>query len=327
MVGRRVTPGGPGVDARLGHAELIDAVGLLRAGALPSDVWSEVFGVEEGANGLPVLAGSSEGDLGGPGRDEAVRAAVRAAAQLSMVAGASLADVLERVASTLRDEASARLARDVAMAGPRASAAVLLWLPVGGLALAMVVDGGAARVLFLTPVGWVLAALAAGLTLGGRAWMRSLLRTAEAAGTGGGHVAMALALTEAAVGAGLDVSSAIGVAGECLGGDVGPRLRATEQALARGEAWAPAWSRAGPDLAPLERALRHAWRAGASPVPALRAGADALAESSRAQGARAAAQMEVRATLPLAVCLLPAFVLVGVVPLVVSVAISARVDL
>ena len=47
--------------------------------------------------------------------------------------------------------------------------------------------------------------------------------------------------------------------------------------------------------------------------------ADATLAKARASGDKAAAELGVRLSLPLALCLLPAFVLIGVVPLLIAV--------
>ncbi|WP_205687556.1 type II secretion system F family protein, partial [Cellulomonas endophytica] len=68
----------------------------------------------------------------------------------------------------------------------------------------------------------------------------------------------------------------------------------------------------------LAAALGPAWAAGASPVAALRALADRRRAEQRRRAREAAARLGVRLLLPLATCLLPAFVLLGLVPVVLS---------
>lgn len=58
---------------------------------------------------------------------------------------------------------------------------------------------------------------------------------------------------------------------------------------------------------------------GAAPGPALRAGAEQLVRERRAQVREAAGRLGVRLVLPLGLCFLPAFVLLGLVPVMVSV--------
>lgn len=97
-------------------------------------------------------------------------------------------------------------------------------------------------------------------------------------------------------------------------------LHATAQRLAVGLGWAEAWEGCGDRLAGLGEALASSWRTGSSPVLALAAAQNAERYATRAAADVAAAALGVRLTLPLALCLLPAFVLVGIVPLLLSIA-------
>jgi tight adherence protein B len=107
---------------------------------------------------------------------------VVAAAVLARDVGAPLGAVLDAVAGALAAEAEARGERDASLAGPRATARVLMWLPLLGVLLGWVLgadplgtalDGGAGT-----------AAVCLGLVLlaAGRAWTGRLVATARAAG-------------------------------------------------------------------------------------------------------------------------------------------------
>jgi Flp pilus assembly protein TadB len=100
--------------------------------------------------------------------------------------------------------------------------------------------------------------------------------------------------------------------------EVGEELRPWVERLRLGADPVGVWSDlAGhPRLGRLGVALRRATASGAPVAEALeRLGAD-LRASGRAAALERVRQVEVRATAPLAACLLPAFVLIGVVPLV-----------
>ena len=73
-----------------------------------------------------------------------------------------------------------------------------------------------------------------------------------------------------------------------------------------------------PQLAPLGRALVRAGRSGASVTHEVVRLGDELARRSRAAVEERARGVGVKAAVPLGLCLLPSFVLIGVVPLVVS---------
>ena len=135
-------------------------------------------------------------------------------------------------------------------------------------------------------------------------------------------LAVVLALMRSGVAAGADVRSAmanVAVAVDGLHPD-SQALAVIARRLGLGMSWADAWADAPQLWAPVERALRGAWRTGASPVGALDAAIAASNSRARSAGDRAAAELGVRLTLPLALCFLPAFVLVGIVPLLLTVA-------
>jgi tight adherence protein B len=113
--------------------------------------------------------------------DDLARDAV-AAARLAHESGVPLADLVSSLARVEAVRDNARLAVAVAMAGPRASASLLGWLPVAGLVISAVVEPRTVAVLVTTGLGWVLMVVALGLMAIGRRWMTALLRTASAAG-------------------------------------------------------------------------------------------------------------------------------------------------
>lgn len=73
-----------------------------------------------------------------------------------------------------------------------------------------------------------------------------------------------------------------------------------------------------PDLAPLGRALARAQATGASVVRSVERLADELGERARGDVEERARAVGVKAAVPLGLCLLPAFVLIGIVPLVAA---------
>lgn len=125
-------------------------------------------------------------------------------------------------------------------------------------------------------------------------------------------------LLSAAVGAGASVPSALLAVGGAVGGGRGRALARAGAVLGRGGSWSTAWAGHPPELAVLERALADAWHAGAAPVPVLRLVAAQARRDARRHARLAAARLGVRLVLPLGLCLLPAFVLLGIVPFVLS---------
>jgi Flp pilus assembly protein TadB len=120
--------------------------------------------------------------------------------------------------------------------------------------------------------------------------------------------------------AGLPVGGALEAVGNALPEPLGPRLSAVAALYRLGAEPRRAWADAPPELAVLGRALVRAGESGASVVPAL----SNLAADTRS-AARARVEADVRRAgvwvlAPLGLCFLPAFVCLGVVPLVLGIA-------
>lgn len=139
-------------------------------------------------------------------------------------------------------------------------------------------------------------------------------------------VSTVLTLIGAAIAAGLDVLGAVSAVGKAVGGQGGEELCSVAERITAGHPWAQAWSAVSPRWHPVEGALRPSWIAGAAPGASLDAAAHALASKARRDGEKAMAELGVTLALPLTLCLLPSFVLVGIVPMVIAVAIGAGVS-
>ncbi len=133
------------------------------------------------------------------------------------------------------------------------------------------------------------------------------------------------ALMGAAVRSGLDVRGALDHVGRACGGDAEP-LCSVAAALGIGVTWDEAWLAAPDRFEGLARALAPAWHRGASPVESLAAWGEALLDRAGAAGESAAAALGVRIALPLALCLMPAFILTGIVPLLIALVGSVMSD-
>lgn len=122
------------------------------------------------------------------------------------------------------------------------------------------------------------------------------------------------------LGAGAPPPAALRAAGSALGGDAQRRCLAVADALARGEppAWAWASWLADPALAPIARPCARSTTTGSAAAAELTRVAARLRERRRADTTRRVQRAAVWVVLPLGVCFLPAFVLVGVVPLVIG---------
>lgn len=119
--------------------------------------------------------------------------------------------------------------------------------------------------------------------------------------------------------AGLPLRNAVAALGEGMTGPPAEAMRRLDAAVRlgvpEGEAWAELAERQ-PELAGLARALRHAAGNGVSLAPVLRRLADESRAARRSLAQARARSAGVSIVLPLVACFLPAFLLVGVVPVV-----------
>jgi len=169
--GRR--PGVPGPDLA---ALVTDVASRLRAGADPGTAWSAALG-------RPVdRAGPMVADLCRTADERPQAAAVVAADRLAADLGAPLAPLLDAVAEQLAAQAEADGERRAALAGPRATAAVLTGLPVLGVLLGVAVGADPFAVLLDGSVGSAALGVGVVLVVVGRGWTTRLARHAASAG-------------------------------------------------------------------------------------------------------------------------------------------------
>ncbi|MFE4173372.1 type II secretion system F family protein [Streptomyces sp. NPDC056909] len=178
-------------------------------------------------------------------------------------------------------------------------------------------------------IGCVLVGGAAGLLVGlaGAYGVRRWLRTRKPddgtlAGETVRQLPLAADLLAACLAAGAGPREAAEAVGESLGGPVGDRLARTAAELRLGGEPAEAWGRLGaiPGAAGLARCLERAAATGAPAAePVSRLAEGFRAERSRAALARAQ-RAQVLITAPVGLCFLPAFLTVGVVPVLIGLA-------
>ncbi len=208
--------------------------------------------------------------------------------------GAPLATCLAALAAALRAEAQLHREAAAALAGPAASAKLVAALPVIALAFGALLGFDTVGVLFGNPIGLGCLALGTALLWAGTRWSRRMVARAAASRPTG---ALELDLLAVAVSSGTSLARAEGIVADAL------RTHVPEQA---GSASA----------APV---LRLAERAGAPVGELLRAEAHRRRGAAQATAAVRAAALGVRLMIPLGCCVLPAFVLLGVAPLLISV--------
>ena len=127
-----------------------------------------------------------------------------------------------------------------------------------------------------------------------------------------------LDLLDVAISTGASLPRALTAVGGAVGGEQGDGLARGGAALLLGATWQSAWS--GTALADVVGALEASWSTGTAPGPALRGRSDQLRRDRRTRTRTAAGALGVQLVLPLGLCFLPAFVLLGLVPMILSLA-------
>ncbi|MDQ6933783.1 MAG: type II secretion system F family protein [Actinomycetota bacterium] len=128
-------------------------------------------------------------------------------------------------------------------------------------------------------------------------------------------------LLAACLDAGGAPESSLRLVAEALGGPVADEFLAVHHRLVLGVDPALVWRDVAvhPELGPLGRAIGRANESGASITTAVRGQAAELRSRDRTEVEIRAKSIEVKAAAPLGLCFLPAFVLLGVVPLVAGI--------
>ena len=238
----------------------------------------------------PAIAGARAAHPGASGAWSVLAAAWSVAAE----SGAPLASSLRSLAGSLRDEAQLRREVRSALAGPAASARLVTALPLLAMIFGTALGFDTLAVLFGNPLGLACLAFGAGFLWAGRHWNAAL---AAKASRGRADAGLELELLAIAMSGGTSIERARAIT----------RAAMAEHVPAAG------------DGREVESVLGLATRAGAPVAELLRAEAFRLRRSARAAGEARAATLGVRLMLPLGLCVLPAFVLLGVAPLMISV--------
>ena len=179
------------------------------------------------------------------------------------------------------------------------------------------------------PAGWVIVGgslgVVAGLLLGVVSWRvlggvepPSVRRRRELLAQ---QLPCGVQLLATALRAGTDIESAMALVAAALPGPFAEELAVLGRRLRLGVPPAQVWASvpADSELGPLARTLGRAQETGASVAQVMDALAVELQGRRRSAVERAAKSVDVRASAPLGVCFLPAFMVLGVAPLVAGV--------
>ncbi|MDO5060011.1 MAG: type II secretion system F family protein [Actinomycetaceae bacterium] len=244
-----------------------------------------------------------------------VTPSINAAMRLSETVGIGLADSLDAIVGTLEDaEEGARLL-EVAQAGPQATARLLGFLPWVGMGIAYLVGADPLQFFFSSTAGLVVLAVGSAFWWAGKAWVKKLVRKLTGVKQLGVDPVVAVRLLEACLQAGLAVPRSLETVGKSCGE---PGLEVIARYFLLGAAPLEVHEFLQTQRSVLTQqlgmALIPAWARGANPLTGLELVAQRL-KKERAQQVQVATQrLAVWLALPLGLCFLPAFILLGVVP-------------
>jgi tight adherence protein B len=279
---------------------------LLAAGVPPASAWGYLV-PDDGEAPQPPLSDIVRAIQSTVAADDAILAVVghtpesagwrglAAAWHVATEAGAPLAPTLAELAASLRDLAETGREVQVALAAPIATARMVMALPAIGVLFGLALGFDTLGTLFGTPAGLACLALGVGLMLAARAWNRRLVRSAAPTGHSPG---LALDLVAIAVSGGASTDRA---------------TAAVEDACERSSI------RIETERLAIDSVLQLSRRAGVPAAALLRSEASEARRRARSEGARRAATLSVMLMLPLGLCILPAFMLLGVAPLLIAV--------
>jgi tight adherence protein B len=309
---------------RAANAPRLDAVAaivqrlavLLAAGVTPASAWdyldpesSPVVGAVSAlvAEGRPVGGALRASSHLVPESERPAWGALAAAWQVATEAGAPLAPSLRSFASSLRSLADAQREIAVALAAPVATARLVTALPAVGIVFGMLLGFNTLGVLFGTVPGGVCLGIGMALMLVARAWNRRLVAAAQPVDLAPG---LRCELTAIAVSGGAALDRAV---------------ESVERALAAGSSGADDGAAADAmrsDRAGVDAVLALSRRAGVPAGELLRSEAEEARRTARAAAAARASVLGVRLMLPLGLCILPAFMVLCVAPLLIAVVTS-----
>lgn len=275
---------------------------LVAGGVNPSQVWALLHGDRQVGS---IAHRISARQQSGMSVDEALSAeqlnVLAVLWHVAEVAGAPMADALTRLADQLESLRDSERKRRVAFAGPRSTMRLVLFLPVIGCGFSLLLGFNTLDVLLTTPLGWLVSAIGFALLIIGQLWSKRMLTRAaahaELPGLLSELLAVALLGGSSVRHAKLNVTNALDrypIAGVSL-----QQLQAVESAP--------------------NQAIALAEQAGVSVVDVLRAQAETERQESAANQEEAAARLGVHLMLPMGVCVLPAFVMFSVVPMMLSI--------
>ncbi len=267
---------------------------LLGAGLAPNRAWTYI-GEVDGGSAREIARRIGDGTrasdaIAAQGEDWAP---IARSWQVAAAVGAPLGDTLRAIATSVRDAAEASDDVEIALAEPAMTARIMAWLPLAGVLLGFALGFDTLSVLTTQPLGIVAALLGLGLMVIARWWTTRLVRRARDLPRAPG---LRQELTAIALSGGASIPRALAIVD-----DADPD---------------------GDDTA-TSRVLELSRLAGVPAASLLRQDGADERRRVRTEARVRAARLGGRLLLPLGVCTLPAFFLLGVAPMLLSVITTA----
>lgn len=262
---------------------------LLRTGISPASAWAFLAATGD-ADAVAIHAAHDDG--------QAIPAAIAARGdrwrplaatwRVATAVGAPLAESLRAVAAAVRDAQECRDEVRVALAEPAATARLMAWLPLVSIGLGVALGFDTIGVLTGSPIGIGCLISGIALMIVARVWTGALTRRATPPPAMPGLHAELVAI---ALSGGVSIERARALAD--------PEVETADEGI--------------------DGLLELSRSAGVPAVELLRAGASLARHRARTDGRMRAAGLGAALLLPLGVCILPAFLLLGVAPMLMSV--------
>ncbi len=303
---------------------------LLAAGVTPTSCWGHlavnapapISGTlksidREAGRGTPIADAIVGAVAGRTTADAMAWRALAAAWAVATDAGAPLAVALRDLAESLRS--LAQLERDirVALSGPAATTRLVGALPAIGVLFGVALGFDTIGTLLGTIPGVACLVVGCALLVAGIAWSRRLVSRATPTARAPG---LELDLTAIALGGGASIDAARRSVAQALA-----RAGLAAGSIAGSIAVSATDPGASDEATSLDDVLDLSRRAGVPASAMLRGEAGVARRSARELADSRVAKLEVTLMIPLGVCLLPSFMLLGVAPLLISVVSSTAV--
>lgn len=297
---------------------LTEVAGRLQSGASVVEAWQasldRLVGAEADRAETQSLPADGVPEWLAAQPHEAARTAATAT-RFSFITGAPLKDVLQRTATALTEMERSADAQRIAFTGPKMSARVLTALPVFGLLGGELLGADSISWLLGGGIGSLAAALGVGFAVAGHLVTTRMIARAAQLNRESLIAPAYCDLIISGLRGGSSVPLSLDALGEASGDGEFSRVAAE---LQLGAPWLEAWQPVPLGGSLLVEGLQPAWEDGVSATRMLSVLADQARARSVTEAQRRAEKLSVKLAFPLATLLLPAFILLGLLPIFVT---------